>query len=127
MADVVQQSGDVNEAPLMLSEVAEVAALLEERERTSGQMIRAQRMLKSRMAGARIHQENEPELPHVPQPLKRRRIDQSKRERVDTDVVPEGVADDLHKRSTADMGHGRWDMGIQSCAHVRCPMSHVRR
>jgi hypothetical protein len=47
------------------------------------------------MAGARVDEIRQPELPHVTQPLERGGVDQSQSERVDPDVVPEGVADDL--------------------------------
>ena len=52
------------------------------------------------MARAGIHEVGESELAHVAQPLERPRVDQPERERVDADVVPERVADDL-------VGHAR--------------------
>ncbi|MNC97019.1 hypothetical protein D3C83_145460 [compost metagenome] len=59
-------------------------------------MIRAKRVLEAGVTGARIYEKGQAQLPHVPQPLERRRVDEAQREGLDPDVVPERVADDLH-------------------------------
>ena len=94
--DIVQQRRDANVRASAFTDVAQVTALLEQRQRTARQGIRAERVLETRMAGARIYQKRQPELSHVPQPLEGRCVDQAKGERLDTDVIPEGIADDLH-------------------------------
>ena len=58
-------------------------------------MIRAERVLEARVRGAGIDEVREPELPHVAQPLEHGRVDELERQRVDTDVVPERVANDV--------------------------------
>jgi hypothetical protein len=91
----VQERGDADVRAGILAKIAEVAALLEERQRTPRERIRAERVLETRMAGARIDQERQPELSHVPQPLKRRRVDESERERLDADVIPKRIPNDF--------------------------------
>jgi hypothetical protein len=95
MADVVQQRRNAHITALGVTDPHQIAALLQQRERAPRQVIRAERVLKTRMAGARIHQERQPELPHIPQPLERGRVDQSKRKRINPDVIPEWIADDF--------------------------------
>jgi len=53
-------------------------------------------MLEARVRGAGIDEEGETELADVAESLKGRRVDQLEGERVETDVVPEWVADDFH-------------------------------
>src|SRR3954468_22742438 len=68
-------------------------------------MIRAERMLEPGVSGAGINEKRMSELPHVPQALKRRGIDDGQSLGLEADVVPEGVADDL-KRGARDSGLG---------------------
>ncbi len=76
MADVVQERGGADHGAFVFSNAAQRAALLQEGERATGQMIRAQRVLESRVRGARVHEERKPQLPHVAQPLEDRRVHQ---------------------------------------------------
>jgi len=69
MSDVVQQGGDPDVGAGRVAETAKVAALLEQAEGAPRERVCAERVLKTRMAGARIHQECQPELPHISQPL----------------------------------------------------------
>ena len=63
-----------------------------------GEMIRAERMLEPRVCRAGINEKCMPELPHVPQALKRRGIDNGQSLGLEADVVPEGVANDLKRQ-----------------------------
>jgi hypothetical protein len=58
-------------------------------------VIRAERVLESRVGGARVHEVRVAELPDVSQPLERCAVDDAERARVDPDVVPERVPHDL--------------------------------
>src|SRR2546425_13019371 len=52
-------------------------------------------VLEATVGGAGIDEKGVPQLPHVPQPLHRGRVDDGERFRVEAYVVPERVADDL--------------------------------
>ena len=56
-------------------------------------------MLEPRMRRTGVDEEGVPELPHVPQALKRRRIDYGESLRLEADVVPERVANDLERQA----------------------------
>ena len=58
-------------------------------------MIRAERVLETRMRPSGIDEIRQTELPDVPQPLKHRRVDEAKRQTIDTDVIPEWVPKDF--------------------------------
>ena len=58
-------------------------------------MIRAKRMLEARVCRAWINEKRQAELAHVPQPLKHIRVNELERQLVDTDVIPERVAQNL--------------------------------
>ena len=84
-----------------------VLVLLEQRERPAGEVVRPERVLEPRVGRARVDEKRQPELPNVAQPLERRRIDQLEAERIEPDVVPERVADDLD-------GHGPVGGGLSA-------------
>ena len=92
VADVVQQRGDLRDDALLDRDPAQLAALIEERERGAREVIGAERVLEARVRGAGIDEIREAELPDVSQALKNRRVDELQGERVDTNVVPERVA-----------------------------------
>ena len=79
-------------------------------------MIGAERVLEPRVCGAGVDEEREPELANVSEPLKGRCVDQLEAERIEPDVVPEWVADDLdgHDRETR-----RRDLDVALAAGVR--------
>src|SRR6266566_4743075 len=62
---------------------------------TTGKMVRAQRVLKLGVRGARVNEKGITELPDVPQTLEGRRIDDCERLGLEADVVPQRVANDL--------------------------------
>src|SRR3989442_2126081 len=80
MADVMEQRGELD---------------LQLLGHTAGKMVRTQRVLKPGVCGPRVNEKCVTELQHVPQPLERRRVDDRERLRVEADVVPERVANDL--------------------------------
>ena len=88
MANVVQEHRRADEGRV----------LLEERERAAGEVIGAEGVLEAGMGRARVDQVGEAELPDVAQALHGIRVEQSQRERLDTDVIPERIPDDLDVR-----------------------------
>ena len=60
-----------------------------------GEVVRAERVLEPGVGGAGIDEEGVTELPDVAEALERRRVQGLERRRVEPDVVPERVADDL--------------------------------
>jgi hypothetical protein len=64
-------------------------------------------MLEACVCGSGVNEVREPELSDVTQALKRGRIDEAKRDVIDADVVPERVADDVHKGSGIKGSRGR--------------------
>ena len=93
--DVVQQRRHANQHALVATERRVVLVLLEQRQRATGEVIRAQGVLEARMSCAGIDEEGQPELANVSEPLESRRIDQLEGERIEADVVPERIANDL--------------------------------
>ena len=82
-------------AALLAIDVREVGLLLEQAEHAAGEVVRAEGVLEPRVRRAGIDEEGEPELPNVAEPLEGRRVDQLEGERIEPDVVPERVADDV--------------------------------
>ncbi len=95
MADVVQQCCHPYRNTLFRAGGAELADLLQRRERTPGQMERAERMLEAAVSGARVDQECVTDLTDIAEALHRGSVERQERGPVDPDVVPERVADDL--------------------------------
>ena len=95
MPDVVQQCREPNGLALPFSHFGELAALIQRCEREAREVIRAQRMLESGMGGAGIDEEGMAELADVAKPLHRCGVQHGQRRRVEADVVPERVANDL--------------------------------
>ena len=93
VSDVVQQCSGLDDGSLVRRDAPELAALPEQRERPSCQMIRADGVLEPRVRRAGVDEVREPELPDVPQPLEGGCVDEAKRNVIDADVVPERVAD----------------------------------
>ena len=52
-------------------------------------------MLEPRVRRTRVDQVGKPELSHVPQPLKRPRVDEANGQVVERDVIPERIPDDI--------------------------------
>src|SRR5262245_17158811 len=77
-------------------------------------------MLEARVRGAGVHEERKPELPHVAETLKRWRIDELLRERIEADVVPEWVADDLcHCSLCSRDARGRCPLAVGALGRSR--------
>ena len=68
---------------------------LEQAQRPPGQMVRPKGVLEARVRRARVHEKGQAELSNVPEALKGRGIDQLERQRVEPDVVPQRIANDL--------------------------------
>ena len=98
--DVVQQRGAAHDETCIGLELLGVATLLEQAQRAAREMVRTERVLEARVSGAGVDEIRESELADVAQPLERTRVDQPERQRVDADVVPERIANDL-------VGHAR--------------------
>ena len=103
--DVVQQRGGGDD-PRFSHRRLQLTARREQRERATGEVPGAERVLEPRVRRARVDEVREPELPHVPQPLECPRVDEADRQVVERDVVPERVPDDV-KQSRCEMGDGR--------------------
>ena len=69
--------------------------------------MRAKRVFKARVRRTGIDEERVAKLPHISQPLQRRRVHQCQRERIESDVVPERIANDFHVRHPVKMRRGR--------------------
>ncbi len=93
MPYVVQQRRQPHRQLGITIYAVQLAPLRQRRQRPPGEMVRPQRMLKTGMGGAWIHQERMPQLPHIPKPLHRRRVQHRQRGLVQPDVVPQRVAD----------------------------------
>ena len=76
MADVVQQRGDANQHAFVAADRRVVLVLLEQRQRSAGEVIGPERVLEARVCGAGIDEKGEAELANVSEPLERRRVDQ---------------------------------------------------
>ena len=94
MADVVKERGRLRDRALLERHAPQLAALLEERDGESGEMVGAERVLEPRVSGAGVDEVRQPELPNVPEPLENGRVDELQGERVDTDVVPQRISND---------------------------------
>src|SRR6185503_4068764 len=70
VSDVVEQRRRPEYAAVARVDVGKVAALLEEPKRAPGEVIGAERVLEPAVRRAGIHEEREPQLPHVAQALK---------------------------------------------------------
>ena len=93
--DVVQQCGVSDDEARLPVQPTRQVTLFEQRKRSSREMVCAEGVLEARVARAGIHEIREAELSNVAQPLERARVDEAQRERIDADVVPERIADDL--------------------------------
>src|SRR5258706_3237941 len=62
-------------------------------------MMGAERVLEPRVGRARIDEVRPPELPHVPKALKDFGVDERERQLVDSNVVPDRVAQNLEAHS----------------------------
>ena len=100
--DVVEQRGGADKRAFVATDGGEFLLFLEEIQRAPGEVERSERVLESRMGGAGIDEKSEPELANVSEPLKRRRVDQLEAQRIESDVVPEGVPDDFHRHGPYD-------------------------
>ncbi|MBW8768155.1 MAG: hypothetical protein JF589_00190 [Gemmatimonadetes bacterium] len=63
------------------------------------EVVRAEGVLEARVARAGIDEVGQPELAHVAQSLEGARVDEPQRERIDADVVPERIANDLERHA----------------------------
>jgi hypothetical protein len=72
--------------------------LAKEGQRAAREMVSAQGVLETRMGCAGIDQVGPAKLADVPQALKDLCIDELESQRVDADVVPDGVAQNLEAR-----------------------------
>jgi hypothetical protein len=96
MTDVVEQRGGGNDCALGGLDARKLSAFREQRERAPREVIRAKRVLESGVCRPGINEVGEPELPNVSKPLKGGGVDEAKGDVIDADVVPEGIADDIH-------------------------------
>ena len=103
VADVVEQTGERDEAELRRIDVVQRTTLAHDGERAARQVVDAERVVEARVRRARIHEMRVPELLDVAQPLEGRGIDDPHRDRVQPDRVPERVPDDDRR----DAGHQR--------------------
>ena len=95
MTDVVQERGGSNDRLLVFADRDQVLGFAKERQRAPREVVRAERVLESRMGGAGIDEISPTELPHVAQPLKDLGVDQPERQLVDADIVPDRVTQNL--------------------------------
>ena len=93
MPDIVQQRRHSDRETLHRRSRAQLANLLQACQRTPGQMIRAERMFEAGMSGAGIDQKTVADLSYVPEALNGGSVESEQRRAVDTDVIPERVAD----------------------------------
>ena len=93
MSHVVQERSGPDDRMLSLIDVGVAARFAEERERLTREVICPKRVLEPRMRCAGIDKESKAELANISQPLKRFAVDEPKRQLVDTNVVPEWVAE----------------------------------
>ena len=100
VAYVVYQSGQWDQGPLFSRNTLELAAIAEERERSQGEMVRADGMLEASVVGGRIDQERVSELSDVTQALKWLTVEYFERRRIYLNVVPERITDDFESGRT---------------------------
>ncbi len=98
MTNVVQQRGGANDSRLIWRNIGELPLFVEQSQRFAREMMRAKRMLKSRMRGAGIHEVRQAELTHIAQALHDERVEQRKRECIQPNVIPQRVAQDIQGR-----------------------------
>ncbi len=96
VSDVVEQRGEPRQLHVFAIDEREVGLVLEQREHAARQVVRAEGVLEARVRRAGVDQEGQPELPNVSEPLECRCVDQLEGERIEPDVVPERIADDVH-------------------------------
>ena len=99
MPDVVQQRSHSHGQAVFRRDNSQLSQLLQAGEGSSGEMIGAERVLEAGVRGTGVYQEAVPHLPYVPEPLNRRSIERQQLSPVQTDVVPERIADDFRGRS----------------------------
>ena len=92
---VLYQRGNADVLSLIGTDSIELSPLAQQRDRAAREVIRAQRVLEARMRRAGIDQVSKAELSHIAQALEVAGVHELHRERVNPDVVPEGVANDL--------------------------------
>jgi hypothetical protein len=99
VTDVVQQGGRPDDGLLILADRDGRFGLAKERQRAPGEMVRAEGVLEPRVRRTRINEIRPAKLPNVAQALKDFGVDELQCQLVDSDVVPDGVAQDLEVRA----------------------------
>ena len=100
VTDVVEQRRRPDNGLLLFADRGDgVLSLAKERQRAAREMVSAECVLEPRMRRARIDEVRPPKLADVAQTLKDFCVDELQRQLVDSDVVPDGVAQDLEVRA----------------------------
>jgi hypothetical protein len=97
VADIVEQCGGPEDRATACVEQP-ILAFFQEGERAPGKMVGAECVLEAGVGGPGVDEVGEAELPDVAQALHGIRVEQSQRERLDTDVIPERIPYDLDVR-----------------------------
>ena len=95
MSNVVKKRRGSDDCLLVLTNRDRILCLAKKREGATRQVVRPQCVLESRMGRARVDEVRPAQLPDVAEPLKDFGIDETERELVDSDVVPDRVAQNL--------------------------------
>ncbi len=93
---VVQKGGRAYDGDVIRSYGRQLATLSQYRERLPGKVIRTESVLETGMRRARVNQVCVSQLPDVSKSLKQARVYQLESQRIDTNVVPQRIANNLH-------------------------------
>jgi len=92
MPDVVKERGGSHNRLLLLADRDRIARLAKERQGASRKVMSAERVLEARVGRAWIYEICPPELAYVPKALKDFSVDEVEGQLIDSDVVPDRVA-----------------------------------
>ena len=101
----MEEGGEADRDPLVFVHSSQLAPLLQRRQGSLGQVVRAERVLEAGVGGPGIDQEGVPDLAHIAQALHGRGVEGQQRRAVESDVVPQRIADDLELRAAAGDAH----------------------
>jgi hypothetical protein len=92
VSDIVEESGRSDNRLLILADRSGVFRFAKEGESAAREVVGAERVLKAGVCGAWVDEVGPPQLPYVSETLEHLGVDEAESELVDTNVIPDGVA-----------------------------------
>jgi hypothetical protein len=109
--NVVKERRRSDDGLLLFADRYRVAGLAKERQGASREMVRAKSVLESRVRSAGIYQVRPAKLTHVTQALENLGVYELERQLIDSNVIPDRVAQDLESHARASVWGPRYCFG----------------